>query len=81
MVDIDDCCLKGLVGCVEEILPEIPISGVYDPVSMTCELTGYMTPKQYKTPLNQDIVVPSYDGSGPLTLEEANGPITTWIVE
>ena len=81
MVDYDDCCRKGLVGCIEEAEPENPKSGSYDPESMTCELTGYMTPKSYKTPLNHEYIDPSSDGSTPLTFEEANGPMTTWIVE
>lgn len=81
MVDYDDCCRKGLVGCIVEELPEMPISGLYDPESMTCELTGYMTPKSYKTSLNHEEIVPSSDGSTPLSIEEANGPLVSWFVE
>ena len=81
MVNLDDCCRNGLVGCIEEALPEMPKSGKYDPETMTCELTGHMNPKSYKTPLNHEEIVPSSDPSSTLTIEEANGPITTWIVE
>ena len=68
-VSLDECCLNGLEGCIEEPLPEEPLSGVYDPETMICEFTGYMNIVQYKTPESMEIVMPSYDGSGPLTME------------
>ena len=69
IVSLDECCLNGLVGCIEEPLPEEPLSGFYDPETMICELTGYMNSVQYKTPESMEIVMPSYGGSGPFTME------------
>ena len=40
-ISLDECCIRGLTGCIEDPQPDIPISGKWDSEAMTCELTGH----------------------------------------